>query len=330
VTFARAALACALVAGAVSTAAADGDGYLSRLVKKVRTRLDEAAAGHAPKIIPPVPVAVTWKQAKLISFDPGAPLVALTGADLDGDGKRELYAVTSRDVIALGWRGSRFVELGRVGFTGDPAVPASRDPVGTAHVSGTQLIAASSAWAREIAVSWNKKSLVAQPGAPGFQRCTHNRAALRPGRNFFDDNTYGKRCREDLVDAQGYPVHATATLATSGKLTVDVESCQPGGATCRPGVSHVYWSGVAFAIGDVNRDGSPEIVVSGTGAPGDGDVVKVITIGQDEKKAMFTSKPTTGGVVGITTSDLDGDGVEEVVVALRLAGGTHLDLMRLD
>ncbi|MBX3161592.1 MAG: VCBS repeat-containing protein [Deltaproteobacteria bacterium] len=322
------AIACACTAvPAEADPRANGDGYLGRLVRDVRTRLDDLAAGHAPKIVPPVPVAVTWKQAKLISFDPGAPLLALMGADLDGDGKAELYAVTAREVIALGWRGSRFTELGRVSFSGDPAVPAPRDPVGTVHVRGAQLIAASSAWAKELVVGWNKKALVGQLGGAGFQRCAHNRAALRPGRNHFDDNTYGKRCRDDLVDPQGYPLHATATLATSGKLTVDLEQCQPGGATCRPAGTYAFTSGVAFEIGDVDRDGKPEVIVTGTGAPGDGDFVKVTTIGG---ATLFTSKPTMGGVVGIAAADLDGNGVGEVVVAIRLAGGTHLDLMRLD
>jgi hypothetical protein len=338
VTFARASLACALVAGAVSSATAESppestkDTYLSRLVNKVRTRLDDMAAAHAPKIVPPVPVNVTFRQPsrKLLSFDAGAPLVALAGADLDGDGKRELYAVTSNQVIALAWRGARIAELGRVAFSGDRAVPASRDPVGTAFVNGNQLIAASSAWAREIAVTWDKKSLVAQVGNPGFQRCTHNRVALRSGRNFFEDNTYGKVCREDLVDAGGYPLHATATLSTSGKLVVETESCQPGGATCRPGISHTYSSGAAFAIGDVNRDGNPEIVVSGLGAVGDDDFIRVITIGHDEKKALFTSQPKPPGVVALAVTDLDGDGVDEVIVALRLHPGNIIDLVRFD
>src|ERR1041385_6412816 len=55
--------------------------------------------------VPPKKVAIKWRLTKIGTVDLGAPLVALTGADLDGDGHGELYAVTAREVIALGWRG---------------------------------------------------------------------------------------------------------------------------------------------------------------------------------------------------------------------------------
>ncbi len=71
------------------------------------------------------------------------------------------------------------------------------------------------------------------------------------------------------------------------------------------------------------------MIVTGSGAPGDPDAIKVITLGGDEKKGLFR-KTFNGGVAGIAVGDGDGDGVPEVLAAVRLAGATRVDLWRLD
>src|SRR5206468_7233117 len=113
----------------------------ARRAQPVRARLDAAAASHVARLVPPVPIAVKWKPQKLGSLDLGAPVVAVAAADLDGDGKAEVYLVTAREVIAVGFAG-RLHKLGHVAFGGDPAVPAPRDVVGTAVVDGRAVIAA--------------------------------------------------------------------------------------------------------------------------------------------------------------------------------------------
>ena len=55
-----------------------------------------------------------------------------------------------------------------------------------------------------------------------------------------------------------------------------------------------------------------------------------MTLGDDEKQAACSSKPFTGGVAGIAVGDGDGDGVAEVIAAVRLVGATRVDLWRLD
>src|SRR6185369_14963349 len=121
-----------IVAALASVARADtGDDYFARLAEAAKQSIDGVLAQRAPKLVPPVPIKLAWKAVRLGSVDLGAPLVALTSADLDRDGKAELYAVTTREVVAIG-AGKRVAELGRVAFGGEPAVPASRDPVGTA------------------------------------------------------------------------------------------------------------------------------------------------------------------------------------------------------
>jgi hypothetical protein len=304
-------------------------GYLAQLAAAVRARLDALAAAHGPKLVPPTPVAVKWKVVKLGSIDLGAPLVALAAADLDGDKRGELYAVTPRQVIAIGFRNGRALELGRVAFTGDRAVPAPRDVVGTAVVEGSELVAAASPWSRELRVSWRNRTLIAQPGVSPYLVCPGERTQLEPGRNYFVNGTYAVRCRTDLVDAQGTALRVRGELAKTGKLAVVVQKC-PAAAACQQVASFEYGNvGVAFELADVDHDGTPEVVVSEASAPGATDGVKVMSLGGDDKKPRFR-RSFNGGVAGLVAVDGDGSGTAEVIAATRFAGSTRVDLWRLD
>jgi hypothetical protein len=320
-------VAIALVLALAGRAAADGQGFMHRLADAVAQRLDAAAAAHVPKPVPPQPIDVKWSVKKIGSYDLGAPLVALTAADLDGDGKPELYAVTSREIVAfaLGARGAK--EIGRVAFTGEPAMPPSRSPVGTALAEGTTLTASVSGYARSMRVHWRGKQLVGDPGEPGFAVCPNERVQLVSGRNYFDGGAYDIRCRGDLVDTAGFPLRVRAVLSTKDKLDVLVDRCDLGGATCESAGKFSYANvGVAFAIADVDRDGRPEIIYSGAGASDDPDTVRVVTLG-DDKKHGFRHQ-FAGGVVAIAT--VEGG---PVIAAVRLAGvnrTNHFDLWRLD
>ncbi len=326
------------IASAAPASAGDGapDAYLGRLASAVTERLDALAAARAPKLVPPVPVRVTWKPVKLGSLDLGGPLAALAAADLDGDGKAELYAVTARDVVAIAIRGSKATELGRVPFTGPRAASEPRDVVGSAVALGRELVAASSAWANELRVAWQGKKLVAQTGGPGFLVCPQERASLVPGRNHFAPGPgpaasafYAVRCRDDLVDPEGHPLRIRAQLALTGKLAVAIEACAAGGVPCRPGAAFELDAvGVAFEIADVDRDGVPELVVSDDAAPGDPDLVKVVSAAAPQGRPLF-KKTFQAGVAGIAAVDSDGDGIGEVIAAVRLAGATRVDLWRL-
>lgn len=311
-------LVALLAIAAAPGVARAGDDYFARLTAAVHGGLDQLVAARPPQLVPPVPIKVTWKAVRLGSLDLGAPLVAMTAGDVDGDGKSELYAVTARDVIAIEVAGGKAKELARVGFTGAPAAQRPRDAVGTALVvaSGTarEVVAASSAWANELRVTWNHKTLVGRAGDPGFLVCPGERLALVPGRDHFGDvaaPVYGVRCA-DLVDAQGRPLRVRAQL-TGTRLDVTAGE-------------HAYAYkdyGAAFALADVDRDGRPEVIVTGAGAPGDRDAVKVIALGGDDKKGVFR-KAFAGGVAAIAVVD------GSVVVAVRLLGARRVDLWRLD
>jgi hypothetical protein len=306
---------------AASTARADqvNGGWFHRLAHEAAVRAQQAIDARAPRLVPPVPIAVKWRPVKLASLDLGAPLVALAAADLDGDSRAELYAVTTHDVIAIGWRGKHLDELARVAFVGDAAQPIPRDPVGAAVIEGGALVATSSAFAHGMKVSWQGNALVASPADADFELCPGEHDKLAPGRNYFDNNTYVVRCTE-LVDPTGAPLHVRAELATTGRLAVDA------------GTMHfeVPDVGVAFELADLDHDGTPEVIYAGAGAPGDPDVIRVVSLGGDAKKPRWKKPFAAGGVVGIAVGDLDGDHAAETIAAVRLVGATRVDLWRLD
>jgi hypothetical protein len=303
------------------SAAAHADAYLHSLAGEVRARLDQAAQSRAPRLVPPQPIAVHWKPVRIGSVELGAPLGALVAADLDGDRKAELYAVTSQDVIQIAASG-RVRELARIAFVGDPAVPQPRDTVGAAFVDGKAVVASVSSRARGMRVTWQRGALHGDVTEPGLQLCAGERAQLAPGRNYFGDGTssyFGVRCA-DLVDARGAPLHVRAQLSTQNKLDVTA------------GDVHRELAGVgyAFELADLDRDGTPEVVFSGVRAAGDPDFVAVVATDGDDKKPKHKKAFTAGGVVGIAVGDFDGDGAPAIIAAVRLAGSTKIDLWRLN
>jgi hypothetical protein len=292
----------------------------------VQKRLDEMSAARAPKLTPPTPVPVAWKALRIGSIDLGTSLVALTAGDLDGDGKSELYAVTAREVIAIALRSGKPVELGRVAFDSDRATPAPRDVMGSAVVDGNELVAASSMWAKDLHVTLKGK-LAAQGGATGFTMCAGERWQLVPGRNYFAGELLGARCAK-AIDRTGTPLQIRAQLGAAGKLGVELKKC-PINAACQTAGNFEYGhTGTAFEIADVDHDGAPEVITSGYVAPGDPDAVRVVAIGSDEKKPLFHKK-FNGGVVGVAVMQ-NGAAAPTVIVAVRLAGATRVDLWRLN
>jgi hypothetical protein len=324
------------VAAALAVAAATAahaDPFFHDLAHEAGQRLDDAIAARAPKLVPPTPVAVHWHAQKLGTLDLGATLVALAATDLDGDGKAELYAVTPRHVVAIALRNHGLAEIGRTGYTGELATPASRDVVGTAVRDGDAIAATVSGWAKSLRVRWHGSQLVGELAEPGFLLCPGERAQLAVGRNYFGSGAgaiYTARCRDDIIDAQGHPLHARAALGLAGKLDVAVERCDANAPCVPTGAKHELTGvGVAFEVADLDRDGTPEVILAGAGAPGDADAVKVVALGGDPKKPLYR-RSWSGGVAAIAVADIDGDGALDVICAVRLVGATRVDLWRLN
>lgn len=142
------------------------------------------------------------------------------------------------------------------------------------------------------------------------------------------ESFYGQRCRDELPLAEGGRARAVARLPVDGPLKVMVQPRCDGGAGCPPRHFELPGVGVAFDVGDVDRDGRIDVAYAGAGAPGDPDAVRVVPV-TDPRRTLFR-RAFTGGVAAVALVDLDGDGAAEVIAAVRLPGSPRVDLWRLN
>ncbi|MBV8960479.1 MAG: VCBS repeat-containing protein [Actinobacteria bacterium] len=83
-----------------------------------------------------------------------------------------------------------------------------------------------------------------------------------------------------------------------------------------------FTGGVSVAIGDVTGDGTPDII-TGPG-PGTGPIVSVFNQVGGRSAAFFAYDTRFLGGVNVATGDLNGDGVDEIVVGAGSGGGPHV------
>jgi hypothetical protein len=353
-TIARAVIAAAAlssVAGGLTHAApapAPASGGLAELFRELGAALDAAIAERVPK--PPVPVAVSWRDRRIGSIDLGAPLLAVAAADLDRDGRAELAALTTREVVVLAVRERALVEKARAPLGGEPAPVRPRDPVGVLAVDaaadgGTVLVARSSERADAVRLGWQKGRMVELDRRPGFPLCGGT-MELAPGRNYFtaaSAQVGGERllaplpagflsalCTGPMADARGGRIAVAAIVDLDRVLHVRCRSAAGGECAAATVKGRDYDGvGVAAEIADIDNDGMPEVLTTRGGAPGDRDRVSVFSV-VGGKVAKVYSKDFHAGVVGVGAGDLDGDGDRDVIVAVRFAGSHHVSFWTLN
>ncbi|HKE13967.1 MAG TPA: VCBS repeat-containing protein [Kofleriaceae bacterium] len=321
---------------------------IAELWRAVSAAIDGAVAERTRR--PPVPVAVTWRERRVASIDLGAPLLAVAAVDVDGDGRSELAALTSRDLILLGPAGQGMRELGRAALPGEPAAIRPRDAVGTlvvdARAAPIEILARSSERAEAVALVWSGGVLRESRRLPGFPLCPELRAELAPGRNYFEAATarwdegavarteppatfFGAVCRADLRDPTGRPMWVTAIVDTERVVRL---RCAAAQGECPPGPTQggeYAGVGVAVEVADIDNDGRPEVLTTRGGAPGDRDRVSIYSR-RGEQTSRIYAKEFSAGVVGVVASDLDGDGDRDVLVAVRFAGSNHVSFWTLN
>lgn len=306
------------------------------MLERATEALERARAARLQARPRPAPVRVRWSPKRIATLDVGGVLGAMLGADLDGDGRPELLAVTDQSLIAYQLSDGRARELARVSFGGAVAARRSRDPVATVALDAAagEVLAGSSEYAHGLRARWVRGALTQVAELDGLPLCGQTPARLAPGRNYFEEGGapeapperfFGQRCR-DVGPLAGGPARLVARLPVEGPLRVELRpACEPGCASERfelPGV------GVAFDVGDVDRDGGIDVAYAGAGAPGDPDAVRVVPM-RDPKRTLFR-RAFSGGVAAVALIDLDGDGADEVLAAVRLPGSPRVDLWRLN
>ncbi len=338
--------------------AADGDhrGIFAHVIQRIGVRLAAATTARRPALKPPKPVRVTWRARRVSSVDLHAPLLELVAADLDGDGKAELIALTTREVVVLKRRRRRkIIVLTRALLSGTPATIRPRLPVGALSVGDTdgdgviEVYVRVSERADGASYAWQNNKLEPTGRVVGFPVCLGASAELRPGRHVYlgtsltwpagypspkvPKSFFSVRCAAGLVDPTGRSLGALGLLDTSGGLAVHTWGvCAADAATCRRGVSFkrdVRFVGTAFVIADIDRDGRPEVISAASRARGDADRVSVYSARRSRMRRVY-KRSFSGGIVGVAAGDMDGDGDTEAIVAVRLLGSSRIDLWVLN
>lgn len=286
----------------------------------------------------PVPVGFRFKPKKTGSLDVRPDLAAAVAADLNHDGRAEVFIASEHAVIVVDFlRGPRVVA--NVRFP-DEAQRRSRQLVGSLRVVGAEVRAQVSAHPYAMTVRWDGAGYSGQRSATGavggssapalsagFEFCKDQTWPLHPGRNWFDTGTSGQGvysmvCRDDLVDAQGHIWSMRASVSEHDVLHVEAQAhCDTTCGTVQ--AFDIAGAGYAFAVDDLDQNGVPEVLASAATATTD-----IVTITELSAPPHVVLRRRFGaGVVALLTGDFDGDGKRDAIALVR--AGKRLDVWSL-
>lgn len=293
-------------------------GPAAAIATSVDADLEALTLAGGPPPSSPRPLELSLGVITRLSAVPAA----LTLADLDGDQKAELIVLAGEAVLTLGADGR---VRARHELTGPAARWPSRDAFGTLSVSGDKLVAWSARRERAERLQWQQgawRSL----GAPEAVTVGPLTLTPRPGASSF---------AKDFMwagQALSWP-EPLQQVNTFGTLMLGVSPL--GSAAVARGVApagQVGGVGSGTTLADLDGDGTAELVATSARTVGDVDEVRVVALGAFEsaqaRGGLLNEVPVTwsrkleGRALVAASGDLDGDGVDEVVLGTWLSDGT--------
>lgn len=272
---------------------------------------------------PAVNVPMELKLSSLARW-PTVP-VALAAGDLDGDRRTELVVMLAEELVVLSPEAK---VLARYDLSSAPAAAAvPREPFGAIAItqSPPRVIAWSGRRAKAEVLAFAGSMLKPQ-GSQDVITVDGVTARLEPGLNrFLPDVAWGgQRGRMPL----GFQ-------AVSARGPVALFSWPDGSATLArqlPPAGRMLDVGCGSALADVDRDGTPEVLVSSSRTTGDADELRLLPLAIAEgltgtSQSVRSAPPAwqaalKGRAIVMTGADVDGDGAEEFVFGTWLSDGT--------
>jgi hypothetical protein len=288
----------------------------------------QAASASSPLAVTSGPRPVRLMGASLVRLEQ-VP-AALAAGDLDGDGKDEVAVLTERAVSVFADDGRLLARRELEGLPLSPAPP--REPFGVVAIipQPARLAAWSARYAHgEVLVFDKARSTLRSLGPLDTAALgASERATFTSGQTTFTPEV---RLGEGRILSVPAPF-TSASIAPPRMLFVHLD----GTASLYPRATtppiRIQGLGAGSALGDLDGDGTPELITTAPQLFPAPDAVRVYALTGDDPTAhsvLWQSALPAGRAIHVVTADLDKDNHREVLVGVWHPDGTgEVFLMR--
>ncbi len=249
-------------------------------------------------------------------------LAALTLADVDGDHHAELVALVGDSILT--WTADGKLRH-RVELSGAVSTRPTREPFGLLSFGNGKLLAWSSRRERPESFTWQVGGWRSSGPADALSLGPVTLTA-RPGyASFARELTWAGKSLTWPVPLEQLALFGTIALGVgpAGEAAI---------ARGQAPTTQLTGVGSASTLADLDADGTAEVIVTSARSTGEGDELRVVSLGAFEstqarggnlnEAAVAWQKKLDGRAIVAATGDLDGDGVDEVVLGTWLTDGT--------